>query len=103
MGLAESPDTRDLVLVGEKSGSPLPSATYRGRVLALQGGFSAWKAFALTSPPRLPAHATAEQQQAHRFRAALHAALSNQKPAPAAPRTPTTYVPKKRKKGGGCG
>ncbi len=103
MGLAESPDRRDLVLVGEKAGSPLPSVRYTGRVLVLQGGFAAWRAFALTSPPPLPAGASGEQRAAHQFRAALQAALSNQKLAPAAPRAATKFVPKKRKKGGGCG
>jgi hypothetical protein len=103
LGLAESPDHRDLVLVGEKAGSPLPSVPYAGRILVLQGGFSAWKAFALTPPPPLPAHANAEQRAAHQFRAALQAALSNQKLAPAAPAAPTKFVPRKRKKGGGCG
>ena len=71
-------------------------------MLALDGGYAAWQSYALTAPPAPNPGATARELEEHRFRAALHAALANQKLAPAAPTGAKKYVPKKKKKGGGC-
>ncbi|MCB9558197.1 MAG: YeeE/YedE family protein [Deltaproteobacteria bacterium] len=94
----------DLVVVdaGDLKSAPAELLRYRGRVLRLAGGFAAWQAYALAKPPALGATASADQREAYRFRAALHAALTGAPPAPPPPAA-AGFAPKpKKKKGGGC-
>lgn len=105
LGLAYAEPSRDLVIVTDGAAGPLPDAlaAFPGRVLALDGGFQGWKAFALQVPePPAPGAPEAELGQ-YRLRAGLHAALTGMKAAPPPP-TPTVSVGAGPKKGnGGCG
>jgi len=96
---------RDLVLVadGELAEPPADVRAYRGRTLVLEGGWAAWKAWALEAPEALPAGATADAREAWLFRSGVHAALTGAKAAaPPAP-APGGAAPAKRKAtGGGC-
>lgn len=96
LGLADATDGRDLVLVGGA-----PEVTYAGTVLVLDGGFEAWRAFALTPPAPLAADATRQDREAWAFRSGLHAAMTGVKQAPPPPAATPAVAPKK-KKGGGC-
>ena len=102
---AEDP-SRDLVLVAERDLDALPAeaAAYRGRVLALSGGFEAWRAYALApAEPPVPG-APASEAEAFRLRSGIHAALTGVA-APPPPAAPAAGAPRPRKKagGGGCG
>jgi len=104
LGLEYAAGARDLVLVDQGTIARVPEVAhqYPGRVLLLEGGFAAWRHYALTPPPQPPLGASAARQEAYRFRAGLHAAMTGRKPAPP-PKANVKYVPKpKKKKGGGC-
>jgi rhodanese-related sulfurtransferase len=97
---------RDLVLVaaGDLAALPAEAAAHRGRVLALEGGFEAWRTVVL-SPPAPPAPgAPPAEVEAFRVRSGLHAALTGvaAPPPPAAP-PPAAARPRKKAGGGGCG
>jgi hypothetical protein len=103
--LGDVPAARDLVVVGEADlAAPPPEArAYRGNVLLLEGGFDGWRAWALTAPPPLPAGAGLEEQEAHRVRAGIHAALTGTSAPPPPPPAAAGGAPVKRKaSGGGC-
>ncbi len=104
LGLAYARGGPDLVLVGSEAQRLVPAAarTYPGEVWTLDGGFDAWRQYALTPPEALPADATAQQREAWHFRAALHGSLTGTRQAPPPRAAATKYVPKKKKKGGGC-
>jgi hypothetical protein len=100
--LGDVAPARDLVVVGEGELAELPPEirAYRGRVLALRGGFEGWRSYALASPePPQPGAAPAELE-AYRLRAGIHAAVTGAK-APAPPAAPAGGAPVKRKAGGG--
>jgi hypothetical protein len=103
--LADVAGARDLVVVaaGELAELPAEIRAYPGRVLALEGGFEAWRAYALT-PPAPPAPGAApEALAAFRARAGLHSALTGVKaPPPPAPVAGGAAKPRKKVSGGGC-
>ncbi len=97
------PPVRDLVLVGR--GTVIAGRavrTFRGRIYVLKGGYTAWKAYALTAPKPPAATASASAWTAYRFRAAFNASLTGRKTAPAV-KAPKAFVPhRKKKRKGGC-
>lgn len=101
--LADASPARSLVVVADGALElPADLRAYRGEVLVLEGGFEAWRAYALTAPPPPAAGATPEAREAHRLRAGIHAALTGVKLAPPPPPS-TGGAPVKRKaSGGGC-
>jgi hypothetical protein len=99
LGLDADPGARDLVLVAD---GPAPRVRRAGRVLRLDGGFEAWRAFALTAPPPLPAAAGDAARAAWLERAGLVAALANVRTAPPPPPSGAAAAPR-RKGGAGCG
>lgn len=102
--LADASPARDLVVVTEQ-GAPPPAAVeaYRGRVLALDGGFAAWSAYALAAPPPLGTQATTADREAYRVRAGIQAALTGAAPPPPPPAAAGAPPPRKKGGGGGCG
>ncbi len=104
LGLATAPADRDLVLVAGDALKKAPAAAlaFPGRVWLLQGGFPAWKAFALDKPPAAPAVTDAKALEAWKFQVAVNSAVTGAKPAPppAASGSPGGAAPKKKKKGG---
>jgi len=103
--LADVAAERDVVVVGAGDLADLPPEirAYRGRVLALEGGFEAWKAWALTAPELPAPGAGPAALEDYRRRAGLHAALTGVKaPAPAAPVAGGAAKPRKKASGGGC-
>jgi hypothetical protein len=107
LDLASSAAARELVVVtGDGAGElPAPVGAYPGRVLVLEGGFGAWKTFALTPPAAPEPNASAADLELYRFRAALVSALSGRKSAPPAAGGAAggSVAAPKKKKGGGCG
>ena len=105
MGLRYANGAQRLVLVGFEDLRHVPTGAleYPGEVRKLSGGYAAWKGYALTAPKPLSPSASPGAREEHQFRSALYAAMANQKMAPAAPSGPAKFVPKKKKKGGGCG
>lgn len=104
LGLKYSPTRQDLILIDARQSKTVPAAAlqYPGKVLVLEGGFEAWKKFALSKPEPLPSTATSAQRDRYQFRAAYYQMLTGVKQAPPPPKPTTTYVPKPKKKGGGC-
>jgi uncharacterized membrane protein YedE/YeeE len=105
LGLEYSPPAKEIVLVASGPLSNIPDALKRfpGRVIALRGGFEAWKEYAL-SPPKTPGpDASPKQLEEYQFQAAVHRAMTGSGAAPPPPRKAIKYVPKARKKTGGCG
>jgi hypothetical protein len=107
LGLADAEASRALVIVGvEPAGYlthlPPALAAYRGRLLALEGGFAAWERYALAPPAPPGPGATAAERDAYRLRAGLRSALTGMKAAPPPP--PPTAAPAGgvKKGGGGC-
>jgi hypothetical protein len=94
LGLEFSPPARELVLVLPRGSDAIPEAAgrYPGRIWLLDGGFDAWKAYALT-PPK-------PSDSDYALRAGLSRALTGS----AAPPPPAVkgFVAPPRKKGGGC-
>ena len=103
-GLAYSPGVKDLVLVAADGLGYAPPAalTYPGRVLMLEGGFAAWKGFALEEPPALTADASDEEREDFLFRASVHQKMTGSKAAPPPPARATNFAAPKKKRGGGC-
>jgi hypothetical protein len=102
LSLGDVAAARALVLVGEGTIERLPPEVlaYRGPVAVLEGGFPAWKAWALTAPEPPAAGATAAELEAFRLRAGISAALTGVKQA--APPPPSGGgAPVRRKAGGG--
>ncbi|MBW2526809.1 MAG: YeeE/YedE family protein [Deltaproteobacteria bacterium] len=104
LGLAYAQGQRALVLVSVDGISEVPTAAakYPGKVLLLDGGFAAWKAFALDPAKPLAASATDAEREAYQFQASVQSALAGRKAPPPPKAAPAGYVPK-QKKGGGCG
>jgi rhodanese-related sulfurtransferase len=102
--LADVSPARDLVVVaeGERAEPPAEARAYRGNLLVLDGGFAAWKAWALTPPAPLPSGAGLEEQEAHRVRAGIHAALTGSSAPPPPPPTGGGAPVKRKASGGGC-
>lgn len=102
LALADVSPSRDLVVVGEGQLAELPAEVraYRGKALVLEGGFGAWKAYALTAPPAPGPGASPAELEAWRLRAGLHSALTGVK-APPPPPPAAGGAPVKRKAGGG--
>jgi uncharacterized membrane protein YedE/YeeE len=103
--LADVSGARDLVVVaaGDLAELPPEIRAYPGKVLALEGGFEAWRAYALTPPAPPAPGAPAEAIAAYRARAGLHSALTGVKaPPPAAPTAGGAAKPRKKVSGGGC-
>lgn len=105
LGIEHSPPAKDLVLIaaGGLQHLPGPVARFPGRVFVLKGGWEAWKAYAHTKPDPPPPGADAGAQADYIFRTAVHRTMTGAKAAPPPPRKAIKYVPKKRKKTGGCG
>jgi rhodanese-related sulfurtransferase len=102
LSLGDLSPARDLVVV-TATGADLPrdALAYPGRVLVLEGGFAAWKAFALDEGAPPPPGAAAAELDAWRFRAGLRAALTGVKQAPPPVPAAGGAAPAKRKAGGG--
>jgi uncharacterized membrane protein YedE/YeeE/rhodanese-related sulfurtransferase len=104
LALAESDPGRTVVLVGavDLAAAPPAAAGFRGKLAALQGGWSAWERYALADPPPLAAEASAAERDAFRVRAGIQSALTGMKapPPPAPVAAPAAGGAKK--KGGGC-
>jgi len=103
--LADVSGARDLVVVAAGDLAELPAEihAYPGHVLALEGGFEAWKAYALTAPEPPAPGAAPQALAAWRVRAGLHSALTGVKaPPPAAPAAGGVAKPRKKVSGGGC-
>ena len=100
--LGDVSGVRDLVVVAQGDLAELPAEirAYRGKVLVLEGGFDAWKAYALTAPPPPAPGAGPAELEAWRLRAGLQAALTGVK-APPPPAPAAGAAPGKRKAGGG--
>jgi uncharacterized membrane protein YedE/YeeE len=103
LGLEFSPGSRDLVLVGggDLDALPAPAAAFPGRVLALEGGFPAWKAFVLDAPEPPAADATDEERALYVLRAGFNKALTGVAPPPPPPPA-AGFKPPPKKPGGGC-
>ena len=104
LGLEYVSGHRDLVIVTENAGQDVPQASlaYKGRVLALDNGFDAWRQYALTIPEPPGPASSSEDRQAYQFRAALYQSLTGENNAAPPPAPTAVYVPKKKKGGGGC-
>jgi uncharacterized membrane protein YedE/YeeE len=103
LGLADDAGGRDLVLVADGTASLPPDvAAYPGRVLALEGGWEAWRTFALLAPPPPAPDAREEERALHRLRAGLASALTGVRTPPPPPPSGAAAAPR-RKGGGGCG
>ena len=95
--------TRRLVLYGEGPLATLPPAAqaWPGEVLALDGGWQAFRAAVMTAPTP-PAEATPEAVERYQHLAALHGQLTGSKAPPAPIVAKPTTVARAAKKGGGC-
>ncbi|MCM2315656.1 MAG: YeeE/YedE family protein [Thermoanaerobaculia bacterium] len=104
LGLEYADPSRPIVIVtaGPASRMPAGLATFRGEVLALDGGWAAWKSFALDPAPTPEPDASASERDLYAFRSALSASLAGRtlEAVPAAPAR--SYAPKPRTTGGGC-
>lgn len=103
-GLAYSPGVTDLILVsdGDLDPVPAPALEYRGKVAVLAGGYAAWQAYALETPPAPPVDATPVQMSACQLRAAMHAKMTGAAAAPPPPARSANFTPPRKKKGAGC-
>ncbi len=104
LGLQYSPGTRALVLMDETGPKDVPpeAVGYKGEIYLLEGGFNAWKQWALEAPEPPGPGATEAERTAYKFRAAVNSALTG-RAAPPPPAAPVQqYVPPKPRRGGGC-
>jgi rhodanese-related sulfurtransferase/uncharacterized membrane protein YedE/YeeE len=104
MGFQYMPPSKEIVVV-TPMGDTMPPAeilAYQGTVSVLDGGWPAWMGYALEKPEPLEPTATPDEREAWLFRSAVHSKMTGQTlaPPPAAP--VPGYVPKPKKKGGGC-
>ncbi|MCZ7585441.1 MAG: YeeE/YedE thiosulfate transporter family protein [Deltaproteobacteria bacterium] len=104
LGLRYAAGARDLAIVGgEDESVPAEALAYPGKVYRLDGGFAAWKAYALTAPEIPEADAGADAREDYKLRAAIHAALTGAAAAAPPPAPAQVYVPSApKKKAGGC-
>jgi rhodanese-related sulfurtransferase/uncharacterized membrane protein YedE/YeeE len=104
LGLEYMPASSEIVVVVPAANDAVPIGflAYRGRVRVLDGGWSAWEAYALTSPEPLSATATPSDREAWLFRSAVHSRMTGQSVAPTPASPVPGYSPKPKKKGGGC-
>jgi uncharacterized membrane protein YedE/YeeE/rhodanese-related sulfurtransferase len=104
LGLEFADPTRDLVVVtpAVPAGMPAALAAYRGNVRALDGGWPAWKAFALDAAQPPAEGATARESELYAVRSSINAALTGQKTAPIPAAPATVRVRRQNEKGGGC-
>lgn len=104
LGLEYATPAQTLVLVGSAELKEIPAAAakYRGEVVALAGGFEAWKRFALDTPAMPQPTASKAELEAYAFRSALHAAMTGQAAAAPVAAAPKGAIAKPKKKGGGC-
>ncbi len=103
LSLADASPAPDLVVVGEGDLAEAPAEirAFRGEALVLEGGFPAWRAYALATPEPPAPGASEADVEAYRLRAGIHAAVTGVK-APPPPTTPTAAgAPAKRRAGGG--
>jgi hypothetical protein len=102
--LADASATRELVLVAaaDLAAVPAEAAGFPGKLAALQGGWSAWEAWALETPPPPAPDASLGEREDYRLRAGVQSALTGMKAAPPPP--PPTAAPAggMKKGGGGC-
>jgi hypothetical protein len=106
LGLAWASGEQALVLVGAASLSETPeaAAVYPGELRSLDGGFTAWSAYALEPPAPLAAGASQEEREEWAFRSGLVSALTGvEAPPPPVAAPSVTFTPQERKGGGGCG
>ncbi|MBW2278771.1 MAG: YeeE/YedE family protein, partial [Deltaproteobacteria bacterium] len=107
LGLPYGSGARDLVLVysvaPHEGRIPAAALDYPGELLVLDGGFAAWREYALSKPPVPGPQASETEREAYRFRAALVGAMTGRKPPPPPAANPSAVPKKKKKKGGGCG
>lgn len=102
--LADASGARDLVLVTSgPSALPPEAAAYPGAVLVLDGGFEAWRSFALVAPSPPGPGSDAAALERHRLRAGLASALTGVRVAPPPPMAASAQTAPRRKGGGGCG
>ena len=103
LALADVSPARDLVVVaeGDLREPPAEVRVYRGNALVLEGGFEAWRSFALVPPVPPAPGAGAAEQETFRLRAGLQAALTGMKAAPPPAPAAGGAAPAKRKAGGG--
>jgi hypothetical protein len=100
--LADLAPGRDLVVVAA-TGADVPADVlgYPGTILVLDGGFAAWRTYAVEAPPPPAATASAAELDAWRVRAAMHSAVTGVPQAPPPPAPAGDAAPVKRKAGGG--
>lgn len=104
VGLDYADTSRDIVLVTAGAISEMPAglAKFRGDVRGLEGGWAAWKSFALDTPPAPAPDATTRERELFSFRNALSASLAGRTSAPVPAAPARSYAPKPRTTGGGC-
>jgi hypothetical protein len=103
--LQDAAPSRALVLVasGELARIPAAARGYKGRIYALDGGFDAWRRFALLPPEPPGATATQEERESLRLRAGIQSALTGVPQAPPPPPPAPGAIQAKKKTSGGCG
>lgn len=104
VGLEFAEPSLQIVIVTAAAVSEMPAglAKYRGEVRALDGGWAAWKSFALDTPPAPAADASPSERELYAFRTALSASLAGRTSAPVPAAPARNYVPKPKTTGGGC-
>jgi rhodanese-related sulfurtransferase len=103
LGLQYLPPAKTLVVVnGGKREIPAAINAYKGRVVLLDGGFAAWKNYALATPVAPAAGASRSATDEYLFRIALNQSLTGAKAAAPVLAAPKSAVPRPQKKGGGC-
>lgn len=104
MGFQYMPPSKEIVVIVDAADRAVPAEilAYQGSVSVLEGGWTAWADYALETPTPPGATASESEREAYLFRSAVHSKMTGQKlaPPPAAP--VPGYVPKPKKKGGGC-
>lgn len=100
---ATLPPTRTLVVYAEGDLTSLPGelAAWPGEVLAVSGGWAAWRASVL-SPPVPPAEPTPALIAQFRMRSALHGYFTGASAPPPPKLVPRAVAAPAPKKGGGC-
>ena len=104
IGLKYSAGARDLVLLKEGDLESVPKAAlaWKGKIMVLTGGYRAWKSYALDKPKAPKGSAGRKELAAYRFRVALRAALTGKRAPAPVKASGTPYIPKRKKKKGGC-
>jgi hypothetical protein len=104
LGLELADPEREIVIVTSAASNELPAvlASFRGRVAVLDGGWPAWKSFALDAPEPPAEGATPQAREEYALSSALNAALTGQRPTAAPAGPASSYVQRSPKTGGGC-